>query len=85
MGDSALDEIVFTPNKRCSPVAELSGINHYCDFETDTCGYTNDDTLTEKWVRYSPGSNLIQLNAPAVDNTYQTKQGNYMQFKVTQE
>ena len=24
---------------------------------------------------------MIQLNAPLVDNTYQTKQGNYMQFK----
>ena len=84
-GDVALDEIVFAPNRRCTPVAELDGINHYCDFEIDTCGYINDNTATEKWNRYSPGSALIQLNAPLVDNTYQTKLGNYMQYRVTEK
>ena len=78
----ALDEIVFTPNRRCTPVAELPGVNHYCDFELDTCGYTNDVNAIEKWTRYSPSSALVQLNSPLVDNTYQTKQGNYMQFRV---
>jgi hypothetical protein len=74
-GDVAIDEIVFTPNRQCSPVSEFGNlVNHYCDFETDDCGYKNE--LSEKFLRVKPGID------PNKDNTLQTKYGNYMQSKV---
>ena len=90
LGDVAIDEIVFTPNRRCTPVAELGElgdvVKHYCDFEFDTCGYTNDTVGTQKWYRMKPAPPLLGIitDSPAVDNTYQTRDGYYMQYRVNE-
>lgn len=76
---------MFTPNRRCTPVAELGDIvKHYCDFEFDTCGYANDTFGTQPWFRAKPAAPLLGIvfDSPAVDNTYQTRDGYYLQYKV---
>ena len=78
-GDVAIDEIVFTPNKRCSPVSQFGDtVGHYCDFEIGVCGYTQNE-LSGKWNRIQPTSS----DEPTVDNTYQTRNGYYMAYKNT--
>lgn len=79
----ALDEIVFTPNKRCPPISEFGNlVTHYCDFETDICGYNVTGTANnnyDKWVRAKPIYFFGQPDTPPTDNTLQTKEGYYMQ------
>ena len=77
-GDVAIDEIVFQPNKKCSPVSEFANaVTHYCDFETnDACNYKNENSDVD-WIRTQATS-----GDPNVDNTYQTSQGHYMKLKV---
>ena len=81
-GDVALDEIVFTPNKRCSPVSEFGSlVAHYCDFEdASICGYKIDTVATNvaKWSRVKPTTTSV----PNFDNTYQTVDGYFMGFDV---
>jgi len=77
-GDVAVDELVFTPNKPCSPVSEFGDlVVHYCDFETNDCNYKNE--LSGRFLRAKP---LSINDDPNKDNTYQTKDGIYMQYKV---
>jgi hypothetical protein len=77
-GDVAIDEIVFTPNRQCSSVSEFGNlVTHYCDFETSTCNYLNE--LTGKFNRAKPASTN---DDPNIDNTIQTLDGYYMQYKV---
>lgn len=84
-GDVALDEIVFTPNKRCSPVSEFGDlVQHYCDFESNICGYniSGGSTLYNRWVRAKPTYYLGIPDTPPIDNTLQTRNGYYMQSHV---
>ena len=76
-GDVAIDEIIFTANRRCSPVSEFGeSVSHYCDFESnDLCSYRIENS-TAIWKRSKAG------NSPDYDNTYQTKDGYFMQLKV---
>lgn len=77
-GDVAVDEITFLPNQKCKAISEFGNlVTHYCDFESSDCTYTNE--LSGKWTRAKPSS----INDdPNKDNTYQTKDGYYMQYKV---
>ena len=84
-GDVALDEIVFTPNKRCSPVSEFGSlVAHYCDFEdAAVCGYQIDNATANngRWVRAKPTATTV----PSFDNTYQTVEGYFMRYEVRKE
>ncbi|CAF0741635.1 unnamed protein product, partial [Brachionus calyciflorus] len=76
-GDVAIDEIEFIPNKRCPPISEFgNSVTHYCDFETDECGYTITGGTVSKWQRSKPLS-LILGDQPPTDNTLQTLNGYY--------
>ena len=83
-GSVAIDEIVFQPNQRCSPVAEISNlVNHYCDFENeDVCGYQIVPNDKGAWARDKPNLESLPPVYPAIDNTYQTEQGHFIQLKV---
>jgi len=77
-GDVAVDEIVFTPNRQCSPVSEFGSlVNHYCDFEANVCNYLNE--LSGKFDRAKPVS---KNDDPNKDNTLQTIGGYYMKYQV---
>jgi hypothetical protein len=55
-------------------------ISHYCDFESsDVCGYQIDNlnlTSSVSWKRSKADG------IPDKDNTYQTRNGYFMQYKV---
>lgn len=75
-GDVAIDEILFTPNRQCSPTAEISDlVGHYCDFETpESCGYN----VPTPWRITKP--QVGPLLYPKFDNTYRTSEGYFLQF-----
>ncbi len=80
-GNVAIDEIVFTENRRCLPIAEVSDlVGHYCDFEgqaaNNICNYTVLDANT--WTKAKPMIGFGRY--PKYDNTYQTSVGSFMQY-----
>lgn len=78
----AVDEIEFFPNKRCPPISEFGNtVTHYCDFETDDCGYSISGTSGNKWQRSKP-SNDVFGNLPVIDNTLQTQDGYFFKSNV---
>jgi hypothetical protein len=48
----------------------------YCDFEVDFCGFQNDLKNDVNWVRIN-NINVVKINGPIVDHTYQTDEGYY--------
>jgi hypothetical protein len=79
-GNVAIDELVFTENKRCLPIAEVSHlVGHYCDFESeDICNYTANP---KTWARAKPFTEPQKY--PKYDNTYQTSAGSFIQHVNT--
>lgn len=81
----ALDEIVLIANRRCSPVSEFGDlVTHYCDFETDECGYTiSQASEGTTWKRAQPELLLPGVyDSPPYDNSLQTQDGYYMKLTV---
>lgn len=85
-GDIALDEIVLTLNRRCSPISDFGDlVTHYCDFETDTCQYEIEpkDDNESTWTRVQPQSAIPGFNEPPfTDHTLLTSDGYYMKLRV---
>lgn len=66
--DIALDDVMILPGK-CKPIG-------YCDFESDTCGYSNSRTGDQfDWLR-STGGTLTPNTGPSVDHTTNSDRGN---------
>ncbi|XP_060582609.1 MAM and LDL-receptor class A domain-containing protein 1-like isoform X2 [Ruditapes philippinarum] len=68
-GDIAIDDVQVLPGK-CPPIGN-------CNFEIDTCGWTNTNADNFDWLR-SAGSTLTRGTGPSVDHTTNSDAGFYM-------
>lgn len=65
-GDIAIDDVRLLPGNCVKPGD--------CDFETDSCGWTNTDMDDFDWLR-SAGSTVTKGTGPSVDHTTNSDTG----------
>ncbi|XP_071104753.1 MAM and LDL-receptor class A domain-containing protein 1-like [Haliotis cracherodii] len=74
LGDIAIDDLSMDAN--ACPGTKL------CDFEMDTCGYTQDKTDNFDWLRHSQGTTSF-ATGPSGDHTEGTAGGYYMYIEAS--
>ncbi|KAK7473655.1 hypothetical protein BaRGS_00035133, partial [Batillaria attramentaria] len=94
-GDMAIDDVLLvdnpctggtTPAAGTGPTTTVApgGVVRKCDFEANTCGYTNDTTDNFNWSYNSKGTSTIGTGPPS-DHTYGTISGHYMYIEASNQ